>query len=87
MSMIGSETMPCEMTIDERRLKQILINLISNALKFTSAGGEIDITASFDSESMMLTFSVKDTGIGIRRADQVKLFRMFGKLSATSRQN
>lgn len=87
LSMLDIDVVPFEMTTDERRLKQILINLISNALKFTPAGGKITVKASFDTESKMLSFSVKDTGIGIRRVDQVKLFRMFGKLHATNRQN
>ena len=62
----------------------MLINLLSNALKFTMKG-KIRVDVSFDEEKRFLTMAVTDTGIGIRRVDQVKLFQMFGKLD--SRQN
>jgi signal transduction histidine kinase len=59
-----------------------LINLISNALKFTTTGSII-VDCNFDKENLLLDFSVIDTGIGIRKVDQVKLFKMFGKLNST----
>lgn len=64
---------PKEFKSDERRLSQVLINLLSNALKFTRFG-EIGIEVSFDKSSRLLTFEVKDTGTGIRKVDQIKLF-------------
>lgn len=63
---------------DKNRLSQILINLVGNALKFTSQGN-IVITASLD-ESRNMIFSVEDTGIGIKDEDKAKLFKIFGKL-------
>lgn len=60
--------MPKEFKTDERRLKQVLINLISNAIKFTFEG-EIKVEVSFSSESNRLHFKVSDTGIGIRKVD------------------
>lgn len=57
----------------------MLINLLSNALKFTMKG-KIRVDVNFDEEKRFLTLVVSDTGIGIRRIDQVKLFQMFGKL-------
>ena len=53
---------------DERRLKQVIINLLSNALKFTNEGS-ITIEVEFDKNSMKLLFNIIDTGIGIRKAD------------------
>jgi PAS domain S-box-containing protein len=64
---------------DSLRLKQIIMNLIGNALKFTSKGQiKLDITeiASNDSFST-LNFSIKDTGIGIKKNNQEKIFNSF----------
>ncbi|MBU6236163.1 MAG: HAMP domain-containing histidine kinase, partial [Alphaproteobacteria bacterium] len=66
---------------DARRLKQILINLIRNAISFTPGGGSILIQVSGDSEAVRI--AVRDTGIGIHPDDQSKLFTPF-KRSATT---
>jgi len=50
---------------DERRLKQVLINLVKNALKFSKAQGLIQIKASYDVTLQMLIVHVEDTGVGI----------------------
>ena len=60
---------------DERRLKQALFNLISNAIKFTPAGGSIDVAAR--REGSDLVFAVSDTGVGIPAADQERVFEKF----------
>jgi signal transduction histidine kinase len=59
---------------DERRLTQVLLNLVGNAIKFTDHG-EVRITAT--SENGCFELSVRDTGPGISRADQGKLFQEF----------
>jgi signal transduction histidine kinase len=61
--------------VDERRLKQALFNLISNAIKFTPSGGSINLTAARDQGDLLL--SVSDTGIGIPAADQERVFDKF----------
>ena len=53
-------------------MKQVLLNLLSNALKFTPEGGRIEVGASLDVE--MVEVSVADTGIGIAPADQGAVF-------------
>jgi len=70
---------------DERRIKQVLINLIGNASKFTPDGGTITIKAeSFSDEPDALTdqvkFSVMDTGPGIKKKDMDRLFKPFEQL-------
>jgi PAS domain S-box-containing protein len=65
--------------IDPGRIKQVLYNLISNAIKFTPKGGLVRLTARADARS--LTISVSDTGIGIARADLPRLFREFEQLA------
>lgn len=62
---------------DERALTQILSNLISNALKFTPAGGCVTLFAHMD-EDGRLAFGVDDTGIGIADEDHVQAFERFG---------
>ncbi|MCQ8128753.1 ATP-binding protein [Methylomonas rivi] len=66
---------------DPQRLRQVLINLIGNAIKFTDQG-EINVTVtelSRDSEQLCLEFCVRDTGIGISPAQQRHLFQAFSQ--------
>lgn len=60
---------------DKRLLKNILINLIGNAIKFSKEGDVIDVTANVGSEKMEV--AVKDKGIGISKEDQQHLFSSF----------
>jgi signal transduction histidine kinase len=60
---------------DERRLKQALFNLISNAIKFTPPGGVVTIVAERREAELLLI--VADTGIGIPRADQARMLEKF----------
>ena len=60
---------------DDRRLKQALFNLISNAIKFTPPGGAIRLEAERDTSELIL--SVADTGVGIPMADQTRVFEKF----------
>ncbi len=70
---------------DERRLTQILVNLLDNAVKFTPAGGTVGLEVTADREHECLRFLVWDTGIGIAEADLERLFQPFtqvdGRLS------
>jgi PAS domain S-box-containing protein len=66
---------------DQQRLKQILFNLVSNAVKFSKPErGTVTITAK--KEEDMAKFSVSDTGIGIREEDKEKLFSTFEQLDS-----
>lgn len=71
---------------DPMKLKQVLINLVSNAVKFTSEG-EIHIKTdlvNMDSTEAELLFSVRDTGIGIPGEEQEKLFKVFSQVDESS---
>ena len=71
---------------DMGRLRQVLINLVSNALKFTEEGG-VHVHVSLDTileDSIRLKFSVKDTGIGIARERQNRLFKSFSQVDASA---
>jgi two-component system cell cycle sensor histidine kinase PleC len=63
---------------DERALRQILINLLSNALKFTPVGGEVAVFSRV-SGSGDVVLGVRDTGIGIAPCDQLRVFQSFGQ--------
>jgi PAS domain S-box-containing protein len=65
---------------DSRRLKQILVNLLSNAVKFTPEGGKLGLEYVADPERQAVHFTVWDSGIGISREDQQKLFQPFTQL-------
>jgi len=69
---------------DKRRTVQVLINLISNAIKFTPQGGTIEVSADVgkDAFSHVVFFSVKDTGCGIKKEDQAKIFEKFVQVAA-----
>lgn len=60
---------------DEGRLAQLLDNLISNALKFTHEGGQVDVTVGVEGNSVVLT--VADTGIGMSTEEQQHIFERF----------
>jgi signal transduction histidine kinase len=60
---------------DADRIRQILTNLLSNAMKYTASGGRITITASGDASHVRI--AVRDTGIGLSPEDQTQLFTPF----------
>lgn len=64
---------------DERRLKQVLFNLLMNAIKFTPAGGRISLTATVEEkeDERYLCFCVHDTGIGINEEKRQEIYKLF----------
>ncbi|MFA8449072.1 MAG: response regulator [Bacteroidales bacterium] len=74
---------PQEINGDSYRLKQVLLNLANNAIKFTEDGGVSIfvhlIKEESDSETIKLGFRVKDTGLGIADKDQEKVFSIFSQ--------
>jgi len=63
--------------LDARLFKQVLLNLVSNAIKFTPEGGEISLNISYEESKKEYIFSICDNGIGISQEDQEKLFQSF----------
>ncbi len=64
-----------QITADERKVKQILVNLLTNAVKFTPDGGSVDVTARRDPDALRI--AVRDTGIGIGPQDHEAVFEEF----------
>jgi PAS domain S-box-containing protein len=82
-SQVGSASI----TADVIRLKQCLINLLTNAVKFTPVGGKIGLEVSDDAAAERMSFSVWDTGIGISQEDQGRLFQPFVQIDAGLARN
>lgn len=83
------ENIPRRLIGDENRIRQILSNIVSNAVKYTSSGG-VDIflsTRASNNTSVMLTLTVKDTGIGIAKDDLQFLFDAFRRVNVEHTAN
>ncbi len=79
--------LPKEMSSDYHRIKQIINNLLSNALKFTPKDGKIIFDLSYDKSKDALIVSVKDTGVGIAKDRQSAIFSAYSQEnSSTSRE-
>jgi signal transduction histidine kinase len=69
---------------DERKVKQVLLNLLSNALKFTPEGGRIDVSAGVHDD--VAEVSVTDTGVGIAPEDQEAVFEEFRQVGTADKK-
>ncbi|MBD2197090.1 MULTISPECIES: response regulator [Calothrix] len=72
-----------EIEADERRLLQVLVNLLANAVKFTPDGGSVNLEVRMNFLEQAVEFRVRDTGIGIAAADMGKLFQPFVQLDSS----
>jgi signal transduction histidine kinase len=74
------------LTVDPMRLRQILLNLLSNACKFTKAGEVKLVARKLSNGSSFVEFAVSDTGIGMTAEQQAKLFEEFTQADAATAQ-
>ncbi|MGN0247983.1 MAG: PocR ligand-binding domain-containing protein [Lachnospiraceae bacterium] len=82
-------TFPKALYGDDLRIRQILINLVNNAIKFTNKG-HVDILVDYepmDADNILVKVSVKDTGIGIKENDLGKLFQSFQQVDSKRNRN
>jgi PAS domain S-box-containing protein len=77
-----SPDVPRRVISDPGRIRQVLINLLGNAIKFTDAGG-VDLSVTTEPDGDAITFSVTDTGIGIQDEDQERVFKAFAQADAS----
>lgn len=80
------EQVTCLVFSDKHRYMQILLNLLGNALKFTLAGS-VTVRISYEYASRLLFTEVSDTGIGIKAENIQQLFKLFGRIDASSSIN
>lgn len=66
--------------IDQQLIKQVLVNILSNAIKFTPEGGEVKFEIAFDGAKKSYRLSVCDNGVGIAKEDMAKLFQAFSQV-------
>ena len=82
------DEIPNEILSDEFRIRQILVNLISNAVKYTEKGSvTLRLGGSYTDDGYELNIIVKDTGKGIRKEDQENLFDAFTRADAKANAN
>ena len=85
LGMSIAPAVPERVVADPGRLKQILVNLIGNAIKFTSLGCvHVDVAAIHQDGNTSLQIKVRDTGIGIPQAAQAALFQKFTQADAST---
>lgn len=79
----------CAIWVDEMRLKQILQNLLNNAIKFTQKGQiELEVSSTnINDSSSKIKFSVKDTGIGIKKGNKKKILEAFTQEDNSTTRN
>ncbi|MBS0411739.1 MAG: PAS domain-containing protein [Proteobacteria bacterium] len=78
--------LPPHIGADDARLRQILLNFISNAVRYTSAGG-VTVRAAYDRANQRLRYEVADTGPGIEAAALPRLFQRFSQVDAARSQS
>lgn len=66
--------------LDGDRIEQVIINLVGNAMKFTDAGGVIQVEVRYQPDAEITEISVRDTGVGIAAADQEVIFDEFAQV-------
>jgi PAS domain S-box-containing protein len=80
---LSADGLPQAVMLDPVRVRQIITNLISNAVKFTAAG-RINVDAAYDETTQRLTLQVRDTGRGIAQDNQARLFQRFAQIDAST---
>jgi PAS domain S-box-containing protein len=80
---LRSSSAPDSIVGDERRLQQILLNLVGNAVKFTPPGGCVELLCTVEPDREAVVLSVKDTGIGIPVQQLAKLFQPFVQVESS----
>ena len=80
--------MPSMLLGDEKRIRQVVLNLLTNAVKYTNKGGvTLKVTCKVEDDIARITYSVKDTGIGIKEEDKEKIYNAFQRVDVSRNRN
>lgn len=78
------DTVPMEISGDRGKLKQVLLNLLTNSVKYNRPSGEIHIANTLEPDNDMVKIAVKDTGYGISKDNQKQMFQKFFRVADTA---
>jgi signal transduction histidine kinase len=78
LTLVIAKTVPAALMIDRARLRQVMLNLLGNAVKFTATGG-VAVSVDYDTTGQTLTVKVEDTGPGVEPAQVPYLFDRFSR--------
>ncbi len=82
------EMLPSKLLGDDVRIRQVLVNLLNNAVKYTREGSiTLKVTGQTEGDKVTFTYCVEDTGIGIKEEDREKLFREFERIEEKRNRN
>lgn len=88
MNVFVDQTLPSRLFGDEIRIRQVLINILNNAVKYTHEGSiTFTVNGRLQENKVILDFSVEDTGIGIKEEDISKLFTAFERIEEERNRN
>jgi len=83
-----SKDIPAEVNGDEVRIKQCLLNLMNNSVKFTKEGAvSLSVNCEYLDDKLKLMFAVRDTGMGMKKEEMGKLFGAFAQLDTKKNRN
>jgi PAS domain S-box-containing protein len=86
LTLQADESLPERLCVDPDRMRQVLLNLVGNAIKFTERG-EVVVTASYDRDAGLFRCRVRDTGPGIARDQLDRLFVRFSQVDGSTRRS
>lgn len=88
LSIHVDENLPSKLLGDDVRVRQVLVNLLNNAVKYTQKGMvALSVDGRIEGRKVILDFSVKDTGIGIKEEDISRLFKAFERIEEKRNRN
>ncbi len=76
-----------QITADKQRIEQVVLNIMSNAIKYTPDGGKIDIKISQNTSAKTVVLAIRDNGIGIPKEDMSHLFERFYRVEKSRTQD
>jgi PAS domain S-box-containing protein len=82
LALTADDDTPAYATLDPDRVRQVLLNLIGNAVKFTEAG-QVTVTSGYDAANQRLRVAVTDSGAGMDEAQQAKLFQRYSQVDGS----